>query len=225
MPKDDRGDAQGSEGLRILHGRFGISEDSIRSKQLHSYLSLLQKWNHKVNLTSSTSWGALQPFFLEAFEASRLYPHESVHHLDVGSGAGFPALLMRILIPRMRLVLVESRAKRAAFLEAVCRELDLAATAVVNQRLEESGQLLDSCDPWDCISWKAIKLSERALSVLGRHCGNSTQFWMFHAREAAVENPESLDRYLQLRSRYTLVETRHWQLSIYVPKRPLQRFT
>jgi 16S rRNA (guanine(527)-N(7))-methyltransferase RsmG len=218
MQKDDRQAAEASEGLQELQKRFGVAANSICANQLQSYLILLQKWNRKVNLTSSTSWGALQPFFLEAFEASRLYPHQSTHHLDIGSGAGFPALLMRILIPRMRLVLVESRGKRAAFLKEVCRELGLTSTAVANQRLEECDQLLDSCEPLDCISWKAIKLSERALSVLGNHCGKSAQFWMFHARAVAVENPESLDGHLQLLARHMLVRARSWQLSIYAPK-------
>lgn len=225
MAADDRSDPEAAKGLHQLLEKLGILESSTCSRQLQSYLGLLQKWNRKVNLTSSTSWGSLKSFFLEALEAFKLYPPGEGYHLDIGSGAGFPALPLRILNPRMRLILIESRMKRAAFLEEVCRELGLASTMVVNRRIEDCAPLLDSYEPLDCISWKAIKLSESALSMLDRHCTNSTRFWMFHGGEKAVADPESVGEYLQLVERHTLVKARGWQLSVYASKRLSQRFT
>ncbi len=127
----------GKEGLRDLLRKSGLQEESHAAVQLLSYLSLLEKWNRRVNLTASIDWSDLAPLFEEGIWAAGLYPAFAGSHLDIGSGAGFPAVPIGVLVPRVQMDLVESRIRKTAFLETVAAELKLAGFRVFAERLEE----------------------------------------------------------------------------------------
>ena len=65
-------------------------------------------------------------------------------------------------------------------------------------RLQAFLQHSDRNKTWDCISWKALKLSSDDLKLLLEHAHAATQFWMFHGSELAVEEPEIFDQYFRL---------------------------
>ena len=112
--------------LEELLTRYHLFPQEELVARFYKYLALLQKWNRRMNLTASTDWAVLRPFFEEAIWASSFYPDGPVRHLDVGSGAGFPAVIIRIVKERMLLDLLERRSKRAVFLQTAIHELELS---------------------------------------------------------------------------------------------------
>ena len=174
---------------------------------------LLEKWNAKVNLTASTAWSAVGPLFVEAVWAAGRYEAKAARHLDIGSGAGFPALLLRILVPDMRLAMVEARAKRCSFLETAACELGLENVRVINMRLDS--YLESEEGPWDCVSWKGVRPALRDIRTLAVRSGRDARFWMFHGRELAVKDPDALERVLELVRTESCPAMEGWHLSIY----------
>ena len=177
------------QGLKLLLREFGIFPESEPGLKLQAFLSLLEKWNPRVNLTANISWDALSPLFREGIWAALNYPAECRAHLDIGSGAGFPAIILRVFNTDMELDLVESRGKKGAFLETVAWELELAGTFVHIKRLEDLlAEKEQENKIWDCISWKAVRLANRDIFRLFDFSDVKTRFWMFHGKEAAVED-------------------------------------
>ncbi|HYK88447.1 MAG TPA: RsmG family class I SAM-dependent methyltransferase [Acidobacteriota bacterium] len=199
--------------LQVFLARAGINSNSEPARRLGRYVALLQKWNARMNLTASTEWKRIGPLLEEAVWAASLYRRETGKHLDIGSGAGFPAIPLRILIPGIRLDLVESRTKRCMFLEAVVRELELDSVHVINDRLE--AWLAWNQGPWDCISWKGVRLGARDLRLLADRALDSTCFWMFHGKRDAVEEGTKLEEWLILEQRHSCPAREGWYLSEY----------
>jgi 16S rRNA (guanine(527)-N(7))-methyltransferase RsmG len=211
---------ESSEGLKHqLADEFGMALDSENARQLLLYLALLEKWNARINLTAGTDWSSIEALFREAILVSKIYPPSAVYHLDIGSGAGFPAIILRILIPHIQLEMVESRGKRIAFLETAVDALGMKETKVHSNRL---GSFLQHCAGgkiWDCITWKGLKLSCSDLMELLKHAHLQTQFWMFHGKEPAIEDPAMFEPYFTHVRSERLPGKREWTLSIYLPRR------
>ncbi len=169
--------------------------------QFQLYLALLCRWNERMNLTASTEWRLLGPLFQEALWAAGRYPDGGQRHLDFGSGAGFPALAMKVVLPGMVLDLVESRRKKAVFLETVVRELGLQGVGVHCRRL---GQFLAGeaeHRSWDCISWKGMRPAKPETDLLAARAGRQTRLWVFHGREIPVESERAWeDRFERLQT-------------------------
>jgi 16S rRNA (guanine(527)-N(7))-methyltransferase RsmG len=210
---------ESSEGLRRqLIDEFGMAPDSKSAHQLLRYLALLEKWNARINLTAGTEWHAIEAFFREGILVSRIYPPSAVSHLDIGTGAGFPAVILRILIPRIQLEMVESRGKKSAFLETAVHDLGFGGTKVYSKRLDIFLQDCASCKIWDCITWKGLKLSSSDLLQLRKHTHSETQFWMFHGKEPAIEDPAIIQSHFTLLRSEKLWGKKEWTLSIYLPR-------
>jgi 16S rRNA (guanine(527)-N(7))-methyltransferase RsmG len=191
-----------------------ISADSLSSQRMLRYYSLLVKWNRRINLVSATSWKILGPFFEEAIWASRFFRFQAPDHLDIGSGAGFPAIPFRIMVPGMRLRMVESRSKKALFLETAIRELALENCSVSCLRLRE---FLDKerRPGWGTVSWKGLRLNSRDLDMLLACSGGETDFWMFHGQSPPLEAPGILEERFRLRCREVIPGRKDSFLSIY----------
>jgi 16S rRNA (guanine527-N7)-methyltransferase len=103
---------------------------------LLKYLDLLLKWNRKINLTSVTKPEEIvQRHFGESFYLSRaLEPQGKL--LDIGSGAGFPGLALKILFPELAVTLLEPVAKKRVFLKEVARACAMADVEVLADRLD-----------------------------------------------------------------------------------------
>lgn len=206
-----------SEALRQLLEHSGIPSGSETAEQFLGYLALLEKWNPRINLTSSTDWDSLAPLFREAIKAAHFYPEKAVSHLDIGSGGGFPAILLKMLLPRIRLDMVESRGKKGVFLETVAHSLKLENVAVHGLRLVDFVSQIESSRVWDCISWKAIKLTAEDLSALRPHAHQGAQFWMFHGKEPALADTTADTCGLVLIRKERFPDRRESHLSIYAP--------
>jgi 16S rRNA (guanine(527)-N(7))-methyltransferase RsmG len=204
-----------AEALKRLLEISQIPLESEAARQLSGYLALLEKWNVRVNLTSSTEWRAVGPMFQEGIWAAKQYPAGVFSHLDIGSGAGFPALLLKILNPHTELEMIESRAKKGHFLETVVHQLGLRGVRVHAARLSDYLRNCDSATRWDCVSWKALKLNAEDLMQLHARGRQNTQFWMFHGRESAWEETQEVRQRFALVRKEKVPGMKEWYLSIY----------
>lgn len=200
---------------RIFH-RLALPFDLKAAKKIDAYVTLLKKWNARINLTASNEWSLIEPLLLEGIWASRLYPEDAESHLDLGSGAGFPAVPLKIMVPRMKLDMIESRLKKVSFLETVVREVGLLESSAFHDRI--TGYLDKNEKNWDCISWKGLKINKNDLLKLKKHVHRKTQFWIFHGRQLAAEEPEIVEQSLKLLRRERFPFKSEWKLSIYLPE-------
>ena len=120
--------------------RLNLKADSpfaLIGSQIVSYLDLLVKWNVKINLTSEkTPSEILHRHIFDSLQYARVIsPKDNI--MDIGSGAGFPGVPLKIVYPSLALTLVESQRKRCSFLEAVVFNLALQNSRVVNERAEK----------------------------------------------------------------------------------------
>ena len=115
--------------------------------QIQQYIKLLLAWNDKVNLTAIRDpLEILYRHFCESMFAGTSVPIERGRLADVGTGAGFPGLALKILRPGMQVFLVESNIKKATFLAEVIRELGLREAQVLVRRYEELGEEIAPLD-------------------------------------------------------------------------------
>jgi 16S rRNA (guanine(527)-N(7))-methyltransferase RsmG len=201
--------------LERLLARYGVPRESQCARGMLRYLATLEKWNARINLTATSSWETVGPLFEEGIWAAQFYPSGSKAHLDIGSGAGFPALPLRLLQPEMRLDLIESRVRRCAFLETVVSELSLDGTRVFNVRLDEFLLGEGGSREWDTVSWKAIKLNSKDLGLLLRRCREGTQFWVFHSGVMPLSEPGDAASLLHLLRQEPCPARKGWFLSIF----------
>jgi 16S rRNA (guanine527-N7)-methyltransferase len=104
--------------------------------RFQDFCSLLQKWNQKINLTSEKS--ALSIFEKHVFDSLQYLRWLDATHktLDIGSGAGFPGIPIKIIHPDLNLTLIESQRKRCSFLREAIRSLKLNGADVAEGRVE-----------------------------------------------------------------------------------------
>lgn len=130
----------------FLHGiiRMNLNVDMDKQKidQINHYYSLLAEWNESINLTRITDpEEVVIKHYLDSLAPAKYMPFQREEKVcDVGAGAGFPGIPLKVLHPELHLTLVESQKKRASFLRAVIQELGLKNTEVLQDRAEELGQ-------------------------------------------------------------------------------------
>lgn len=114
-----------------------LSEEKL--EQLDDYASLLLEWNEKINLTAITdAQGIEQKHFLDCIYLASL-PQLGENLVDVGTGAGFPGLVIKIVKPEIQLSLMEPTGKRVQFLQDVCQKLGIKAE-FIKERGEEAAR-------------------------------------------------------------------------------------
>jgi len=125
----------------IAHALSPYVRTAVAGPQLVSiakYLALLKKWNQTIPLTSLEEDAQIvAQHFGESMFASSLVPMERGRLADVGSGAGFPGVPLKIASPELRLTLVEPNAKKCAFLREVQLVLGLSGVEVIRSRYED----------------------------------------------------------------------------------------
>jgi 16S rRNA (guanine(527)-N(7))-methyltransferase RsmG len=140
--------------IRSQFEERGVAVSDAEFAQLCAYIGLITKWNKTVNLTalglSPLSGEAIDRLLVEPVLAAQALREESQNQLpseeanvqrpvlvDVGSGGGSPAIPLRIMRPNFQLTMIESRARKSAFLREAARHLGLAGTQVIAERLED----------------------------------------------------------------------------------------
>lgn len=146
-------------------------------EQVGAYLDLLLKWNKKTNLTSVEEPEEIirrhfgESFFLAAVliqtNLLQARPGHSVGGLvDVGSGAGFPGIPVKVYVPYLSATLIESQNKKATFLKEVIRSLKLADIEVFNGRAEDWAR--SAIRQGEIVTLRAVEHFEQALPIAGR---------------------------------------------------------
>ena len=140
--------------IRRALREFNLEVDSNQVLKIQQYINILLAWNAKVNLTAIRNpLEILYRHFCESLYARVAVPVETGRLADVGSGAGFPGLPLRILCPNLQVFLVESSIKKATFLAEVIRELGLTDARVLVNRYEE---LSEEVAPLDFVCSRAV---------------------------------------------------------------------
>lgn len=164
--------------LRKLLEPFGLDLSSTQVDQILAYLQLLLRWNAKINLTAIRDpEECVTRHFGESLFLAR---HYQLHGdlLDVGSGAGFPGLALKIVFPGISVTLLEPVAKKRAFLKEAVRACGFSQVLVRSERLEAlaSANQLQTFDfatmravgIWNCSSpWQRNALSRGEVSSCG----------------------------------------------------------
>lgn len=126
------------EAISVALQPFGIPVTSGLAEKIRQYVDLLLLWNRKVNLTSICGVAEiLSRHFGESMFAAEVVPVLAGHLVDVGSGAGFPGLALKLIRPELSVTLIEPVAKKRAFLREVVRTLGLSSVMI---HAEPSGQ-------------------------------------------------------------------------------------
>ena len=128
-------------------GKLGIEFSARQVRQFELYYQELIEWNKKINLTAITNYCSVQvKHFLDSLTVTLALPAKELEKsdfniIDVGTGAGFPGVPLKILLPQPRLILIEPTIKKTAFLHHIIRKLDLQNVEVLNSRAEEAAHL------------------------------------------------------------------------------------
>jgi len=118
--------------------RWGFELSATQMDCCLQFYELLVEWNQKLDLTSVAEPDQVaRRHFLESFFAATHVPSATRKLMDIGSGAGFPGIPIKILRPETEVTLVEPRVRRAAFLRTVAAELRLPGLGVVGADLEQ----------------------------------------------------------------------------------------
>lgn len=134
---------------------------------IRTYIELLLRWNRRISLTTVTKPEEILRFHIgeSAFAAAAL-PIDHGRLADVGTGAGFPGLPLKLVQPELDVLLIESNSRKAVFLREVVRVINLDRVEVVRSRAEEMSLTIP---PFDFITARAVGDHEGLLSwVSGR---------------------------------------------------------
>lgn len=128
--------------LRSLES-YGIRPTALQCDQVRVYIALLLKWNRSISLTSVTDERELLKFHVGE-SAFALHAISGIvgRLADVGAGAGFPGIPLRIFCGGIQLVLIESNTKKCAFLSEVVRALEFEDVEVIHSRFEDASEIL-----------------------------------------------------------------------------------
>ena len=128
---------------------LGLALSERQAEQLIRYYEMLVKWNQVMNLTAITEFGdVMKKHFTDSLSLVKAYDMKGASSLiDVGTGAGFPGLVLKIAFPGCRVTLLDSLNKRIQFLNAVIKELGLTDVEAIHGRAEDlarQGELRES---------------------------------------------------------------------------------
>ena len=114
--------------------------------QLVLFLNEWKRWSLKINLTAETDeFSVINKHIYESLQYARaISPYGLL--VDIGSGSGFPAIPIKVMFPKLDVILIESQRKRANFLKAVIRSMGLSAIQCVHGRIEDFPEFLGRYD-------------------------------------------------------------------------------
>lgn len=143
-----------AEAYRIL----GIQLTPPQVELFNIYQEFLLEWNQRVNLTSIVQPHEIETkHFLDSLSCSlAIDPRKEMRLVDVGTGAGFPGIPIKILYPQIQLVLVESVGKKAEFCRQLIDKLGLRGVEVTFSRAEECGNRPEFREKFDYVTARAV---------------------------------------------------------------------
>lgn len=151
-------------GLKELN----INPSSRIIEQFELYYDLLIEWNNKINLTSITKEDeVIIKHFLDSVLVIKAIDFQKVNTvIDIGTGAGFPGIPLKIIFPEVKLTLLDSVNKKVNFLNEVCEKLELSNIKCVHERAEDYANNPDYREKFDLVVSRAVS----NLSTLSEYC-------------------------------------------------------
>lgn len=136
----------------------GFSLTNAQLEQFLQYYALLKEWNQKMNLTAiEEPVEVAYKHFVDSALLCRVIPQLAGRSLiDIGTGAGFPGVPLKIMEPSLQLTLFDSLNKRITFLKEVCQQLQLSGVQAIHGRAEDFAQKIDYREQYDLASARAV---------------------------------------------------------------------
>ena len=150
--------------LQEVHG---ITLSDVQKKQFDQYFHLLVEWNEKMNLTAITDEeGVYLKHFYDSLALGCQHELTDQTLCDVGAGAGFPSIPLKIVFPDLKVTIVDSLNKRITFLNTLVETLGLKDVQCFHDRAETFGQNKEFRASFDVVTARAVA----KLSVLSEFC-------------------------------------------------------
>lgn len=146
----------------------GITLSAKQLEQFHTYFNVLVEWNEKINLTALTKEEDVYlKHFYDSISAAFYHDFTQEQHIcDVGAGAGFPSIPIKICFPHLKVTIVDSLQKRIGFLNHLASELGLSDVAFHHDRAETLGKNSKFRESFDTVMARAVA----RMSVLSELC-------------------------------------------------------
>ncbi|ASK61771.1 16S rRNA (guanine(527)-N(7))-methyltransferase RsmG [Virgibacillus phasianinus] len=170
----------------------GIILNEKQIKQFDIYFHTLVEWNKKMNLTAITEQSDvyLKHFYDSITAAFHFDFSKEVHICDVGAGAGFPSIPLKICFPHIHVTIVDSLQKRIVFLNQLAADLGIDHVAFYHDRAESFGKNTEFRESYDIVTARAVA----RMSVLSELCLPLTKKnGLFIAMKAAQTSEELRD--------------------------------
>lgn len=143
------------EKIESKFNEFGIRLTERQLQQFEHYYNLLIEWNNKFNLTAITEPDAvIEKHFIDSVLPLRDLKSQKI--IDIGAGAGFPSIPLKIVNPDIELVMVDSVNKKVTFLQAVIEVLELSNTRAIHSRVEDLGINPNFREKFDIVVARAV---------------------------------------------------------------------
>ncbi|MBA4537657.1 16S rRNA (guanine(527)-N(7))-methyltransferase RsmG [Bacillus aquiflavi] len=157
-----------TEQFTSLLAEKGISLSSRQLQQYELYYELLVEWNKKINLTAITNKEDVYlKHFYDSISAAFYFDFNKPFHIcDVGAGAGFPSIPIKIAFPNLHVTIVDSLNKRITFLKHLANMLSLENVEFIHDRAETFGKRREHREAYDIVMARAVA----RMSVLAEFC-------------------------------------------------------
>jgi 16S rRNA (guanine527-N7)-methyltransferase len=154
----------------LINGMKELGVDATQEtvERLIAFMKIMLEWNEKVNLTAITEEREVFiKHFLDSVTClSTGYIKEGMSVIDVGTGAGFPGVPLKILMDNLKMTLLDSLNKRVIYLNEAAKMLNLRDTKVMHARAEEAGSSKEHREVYDIVLSRAVA----SMSVLCEYC-------------------------------------------------------
>ena len=136
--------------------KINVTITQKQMDQLNKYYELLKEWNEKINLTAITEYDqVLLKHFYDSATMNKVTDLTKVNTLcDIGTGAGFPGMVLKILFPNLKVTLVDALQKRVKFLNEIISQLELNDIEVYHARAEEYSR--NHREKYDIVTARAV---------------------------------------------------------------------
>jgi 16S rRNA (guanine527-N7)-methyltransferase len=203
-----------AQGLDLM--RLSLDNQPEALSRLALYFHELKKWNRKINLIARTlnDHQILENHFLDSLTLLSFLDLENQEQeivLDVGTGAGFPGLVIKTVCPLLSVVLIEPRKNRYYFLKHIVRVLDLQGVELLNVRIEETTELKELSER------KFSFITSRAFTDINQFIRLTAPYLLRGGRIVCMKGPgaeKELDTLVRkgLAEKFYVVETKKLQL-------------
>ena len=202
--------------MKRVFGKYDIFLDDEKEQKLEQYYELLLEWNKKINLTSIIErQDVIWKHFLDSalIMKSNFWKKDEMQKvLDVGTGAGFPGIPLKIIRSDLKITLVDALQKRVNYLNAIIKDLQLENIQAIHTRGE------DLHDKYDVVTARAVANIEKLLKYT-MHLVNNTG--VFVAMKGNIDNELTPEIENKISKKYQILKIEKFELPIENSQRSL----